>query len=218
MLDLNKNSRIQYIPSSSFISGAVQTKPVIRTLESAVDDWLKYLQVARNVTSIDRGKLGHEIKVSITADAASRDLMHVGIGVSQVLPIVVMCLLADQDTTIVLEQPELHLHPKVQTRLGDFFLSMALLNKQCIIETHSEYLINRLRFRVASEIGESRITEKMRIYFVTNENGQSSFANVKVNEFGAILDWPEDFFDQSQREAEEILRAAGLKRKSRREQ
>lgn len=217
VLDLNKNSRIQYIPSSTFMSGDVQAKPLTRTLEAAVDDWLKYLGVASNVTSVDRGKLGHEIKVAITAGGPTHDLMHVGVGVSQVLPIVVMCLLADPDTTLILEQPELHLHPKIQTRLADFFLSITLLNKQCIIETHSEYLISRLRFRAASEMNSDRVINSMRIYFVKNEHGQSSFVNVQVNEYGAILDWPEDFFDQSQREAEEILRAAALKRKSIRE-
>ena len=218
VLDLNKNARIQYFPSSAFMAGMVQGRPVTRTLETAVDDWLKYLGVAGNMTSIDRGKLGHEIKVAIATNGSTHDLMHVGVGVSQVFPIVVMCLLADRDTTLILEQPELHLHPKVQTRLGDFFLSMALLHKQCIIETHSEYLINRLRFRAASETEQSRIIDTMKIYFVTNEDGHSSFANVKINEFGAIIDWPEEFFDQSEREAEEILRAAAIKRKSGREQ
>lgn len=218
VLDLNKNVRVQYMPSSAFIPGARQARPVTRTLETAVDDWLKYLGVAGNVTSIDRGKLGHEIKVAIAANEPTHDLMHVGVGVSQVLPIVVMCLLADADTTLILEQPELHLHPKVQTRLGDFFLSLLPLHKQCIIETHSEHLINRLRFRAASEKEQNRVIDNMKIYFVTNEDGHSRFADVKVNEFGAIPDWPEEFFDQSQREAEEILRAAALKRKSIREQ
>ncbi len=218
VLDLNKNVRIQFISSSAFVTGAVQAKPVTRTLETAVHDWLKYLGVAGNVMSIDRGKLGHEIKVAIAADEPTHDLMHVGVGVSQVLPIVVMCLLADPDTTLILEQPELHLHPKVQTRLGDFFLSMALLHKQCIIETHSEHLINRLRLRAAYEDEQSHVIDNLKIYFVTNKEGHSCFLDVKVNEFGAIPDWPEEFFDQSQREAEEILRAAARKRKSTRGQ
>src|SRR5580698_5246676 len=93
------------------------------------------------------GKLGHELKVTTHGVERPHDLTNVGVGVSQVLPIVVMCLLAPVDSTMILEQPELHLHPAVQARLADFFLSIAKAGKQCIVETHSEYLINRLRLR-----------------------------------------------------------------------
>jgi len=123
-----------------------------------------------------------------------------------------MCLLADADTVLLFEQPELHLHPKVQTLLGDFFLSMALMEKQCVIETHSEYLINRLRFRAAAAESD-RISSQMTIYFVEKKEGKSHFRSVVVNEFGAIHDWPEGFFDQSQREAEETLKAAMQKKR-----
>jgi predicted ATPase len=108
-----------------------------------------------------------------------------------------MCLLADADSTLVFEQPELHLHPKVQTLLGDFFLSMALCNKQCIVETHSEYLIDRLRFRIASAEKEP-LTDNAKIYFVEKPGPNSTFREVKINEYGAIVDWPDGFFDQSQ--------------------
>ena len=140
------------------------------------------------------------------------DLTHVGVGVSQVLPILVMCLLADPDTTLIFEQPELHLHPKVQTLLGDFFLSMSLLGKQCVLETHSEYLVNRLRFRAAAAKTDE-ISKAIRMYFVEKPEDTSVFRPVVVNEFGAIPDWPEGFFDQSQREAEATLRAAIKKRR-----
>ena len=72
-------------------------------------DWLIYLGVAESVVTIDKGKLGHELKVVPPGLSQPHDLTHVGVGVSQVLPILVMCLLADPDTTLVFEQPELHL-------------------------------------------------------------------------------------------------------------
>ncbi len=83
---------------------------------------MKYLDIADMVNTSDEGKFGYGLKVRVEGGAMPHDLTHVGVGVSQVLPIVVMCLLANRDTTIVLEQPELHLNPKVQTRLADFFL------------------------------------------------------------------------------------------------
>ncbi len=212
VLDLHKTQRIAYIPTSSFGNGAVKDLRSLRSLEAAVSDWLQYLGVAEEVHTHDRGKLGHELKVTTSGVEMEHDLTHVGVGVSQVLPILVLCLLANRDTTLIFEQPELHLHPKVQTRLGDFFLSMALLGKQCIIETHSEYLVNRLRFRAASAPQEAPLAPKMKIYFVQKEGDCSTFRDVVLNDFGAIPDWPEGFFDQSQAEAEQILRAATRKR------
>lgn len=214
ILELHKNKKIQYIPSVNFKEPVIDRKTVTRTLEAAVIDWLQYLGVASSVKSRDQGKLGHELKVGLANSDSTHDLTHVGVGVSQVLPILVMCLLADTDSTLVFEQPELHLHPKVQTLLGDFFLSMALCNKQCIVETHSEYFIDRLRFRIAAASPEKELNSQAKIYFVEKPSQGSSFREVVINEYGAISDWPEGFFDQSQQQAEEILRAAAMKRKA----
>lgn len=218
ILDLHKRKQIQYIPSEVFLKPEIDRdrKPVARSLEAAVVDWLQYLGVAESVASKDKGKLGHELKVSLANSDIEHDLTHVGVGVSQVLPILVMCLLSERDSTLVFEQPELHLHPKVQTLLGDFFLSMALCNKQCIVETHSEYFIDRLRFRMAAAPAEKPLTDLSRIYFVEKSNKGSNFREIEVNDYGAIVDWPDGFFDQSQQQAEQILRAASQKRKNRR--
>lgn len=214
ILELHKNKKIKYIPSANFKLPVIDRRTVTRTLEAAVIDWLQYLGVASSVKSRDQGKLGHELKVGLSNSDSTHDLTHVGVGVSQILPILVMCLLADTDSTLVFEQPELHLHPKVQTLLGDFFLSMALCNKQCIVETHSEYFIDRLRFRIAAASSENALNSQTKIYFVEKPSQGSSFREVVINEYGAISDWPEGFFDQSQQQAEEILRAAAMKRKA----
>ena len=156
VLHRNRYTEVECILSSNFsgdMSGDFQ--PMTIPLEDAVFDWITYLDVAEKVTTSDEGKFGYSLKVTMSGDTVAHDLTHVGVGVSQVLPIVVMCLLTGRDTTLVLEQPELHLNPKVQTRLADFFLSMAMLQKQCLIETHSEYLINRLRLRAARAEGKS---------------------------------------------------------------
>lgn len=214
ILELHKNKKIHYIPSLNFKDPVIDHKTVTRTLEAAVIDWLQYLGVASSVQSRDQGKLGHELKVALSNSDSAHDLTHVGVGVSQVLPILVMCLLAEKDSTLVFEQPELHLHPKVQTLLGDFFLSMALCNKQCIVETHSEYFIDRLRFRIAAAPPEKELNSQTKIYFVEKPSQVSKFREVVINEYGAISDWPEGFFDQSQQQAEDILRAAAKKRKA----
>ena len=146
--------------------------------------------------------------VQISGANRSHDLTHVGVGVSQVLPILVASLISEPDTTLIFEQPELHLHPKVQTLLGDFLLSLTQLGKQCILETHSEYLINRIRFRIAAASDQNLWKEAVKVYFVERPAADSQFREVEINEYGAILDWPEGFFDQSQQEAEAILMAS----------
>lgn len=217
VLDLHKDRPVRYVPTLNFVAAAAKQDTTARSLTAAVTDWLQYLGVAEDVDTRDRGKLGHELKVSVAKGGRLQDLTHVGVGVSQVLPILVMSLLAEGDTTLIFEQPELHLHPKVQTLLGDFFLSMTFLGKQCIVETHSEYLINRLRFRAASAPAERSLVDLAKIYFLEKKEGVSAIREVKINEYGAILDWPEGFFDQSQVESEEILKAASAKRRARRQ-
>ena len=182
------------------------------TLAEAVTDWLQYLTVANTVMTRNRGKFGHELNVNVSNGGRAQDLTHVGVGVSQVLPILVLGLLADGDTTLIFEQPELHLHPGVQTLLGDFFLSMGQLGKQCIIETHSEHIVSRLRLR--SAMAPESLGKLIKLYFVERNERGSLFREVAVNEYGAIPDWPIGFFDQSQREAERILRIAARRRKT----
>ena len=204
VLELNQWTWISYIPPTSLSLGRKNAKPEGKFLIGAVTAWLEYLGVATKVLTSDMGKFGHQMQVQTDASgSAPHDLTNVGVGVSQVLPIVVMALLAPSDSLLIFEQPELHLHPRVQSRLADFFLSMAYVGKQCLLETHSEYLIQRLRRRIAEdEVDDLR--GQIQAYFVERINGASSYKPVEFTEYGAIADWPADFFDQSDREVEQI--------------
>ncbi len=214
VLDLHRSRYVQYVPPEYFSTPEQPAGMASAPLETAVANWLRYLGVADSVQTLDRGKLGHEMNVKTPGASRAHDLTHAGVGLSQVLPILVHCLLSRIDATLLIEQPELHLHPSVQSRLGDFFLSLALVGKQCIIETHSEYLINRLRYRMASSPSNKPLNSLTKIYFVEKKGPNSAFREVGVNDYGAILDWPEGFFDESQNEAEQIIKAASKKRLS----
>lgn len=194
VFDAEKMSLITYIPSASFLASPARFVPVSGTLMDAVVDWLSYLGVAEDIESRDFSKYGHSLLVSTGNKGRARDLADVGVGVSQVLPILVGGLLASADTTFIVEQPELHLHPKVQSRLADFFLSLTQLGKQCLVETHSEHIINRLRFRIAESSEDSRLLGDTKIYFVEKTAGVSSFLEVCINEYGVATEWPEGFF------------------------
>jgi predicted ATPase len=212
VLDVHRNTVVDYIPSCQFTLEPLGFAKESATLLDAVLDWLGYMGIASNVQTPDLGKIGHEMKVATTAGGDLHDLIHVGVGVSQVLPIVVLSLLAERDSTLIFEQPELHLHPRVQTRLADFFLSMEILGKQCIVETHSEYLINRLRYR-AAVAKDTEVSENVMVYFVEKRGGQSIYRPITINQYGVIEDWPDGFFDENEENAAQVLRAGMEKRK-----
>lgn len=207
VLHANKERRIKYPKPHLNERQEFSWSNTNATLQDACHDWLSYLGVVKNVETIDKGKLGYELKVKISENDRPQDLTHVGVGVSQILPILVMCLLAESDNILILEQPELHLHPKVQSKLCDFFIAISGFNRQCLVETHSEYMINRLRLRIAQGNHE-RLAEESPIYFIEKNETASYIRKVEINRFGVVQDWPEDFFDQTDREAENILLAA----------
>ena len=229
VLEMNGSQIIDYFPPEGFEPIFIEPKalqeenrprretPTKSSLSNAVRAWLQYLDVAQDVISKDRGKLGHEIEVLLKGQRKPHDLTHVGVGVSQVLPILVMGLLAPRGATLIFEQPELHLHPKVQTRLADFFLALTQAGKQCLVETHSEYLVSRLRRRIAASGASSDVPQDVKVYFAEMGSDGSRFREVSINEYGAIEDWPDGFFDQAQTEAEAIIHAASVKRRLSRE-
>lgn len=207
VLDNNKKSLVTYIPSEQCpFSNQSQIEPVTINLVDAVRDWLEYLGIASKVATEDKGKLGHELTISTSHADNFHDLTHVGVGVSQALPIVVLSLLADTGSTLIFEQPELHLHPRVQTRLADFFMSLIFAGKQCIVETHSEYLVSRLRYLSAMAV-DVPISKLIKIYFVEKPFGQSIYTEVKITQTGVISNWPNGFFDETERNSAEIIKA-----------
>ncbi len=213
VLHLHQNKIISYVAASCFSDDGCAGALTNATLKDAVEDWLRYLGVATEVETTEKGKFGHELRIKINKSTGFQDLTNVGVGVSQVLPIIVMCLLADRGSTVILEQPELHLHPAVQARLADFFISMALSNKQCVLETHGEYLVERIRYRVVGDLSNV-ILGKTAIYFFEQRDGETSCKRVPLNRYGAVEDWPDDFFDQSQKESERIVLKAMQRRRA----
>lgn len=213
----NKDKIVSYIDPKFYEKSSNGTKnPTLNEgpLSEAINKWLIYLGVAMDMSTNDRGKFGHELKITTEIKDMKQDLTHVGVGVSQILPILVLCFLAEKGNTIILEQPELHLHPKVQTRLADFFISMNVLGKQCIIETHSEYLINRLRLNVVKS-NSTKIADETMIYFVEKDQmkGSSTYRKITINPYGKIDYWPQGFFDEGEDLASQIVEAAFAKKR-----
>lgn len=182
-------------------------------LGEAVNRWATAFGLASQVRTEDKGRLGIELELIDPQTGASRDLTSVGVGVSQLLPVIVICLLAQPGEIVLLEQPELHLHPAPQQILGDFLLAVSDSGRQVIVETHSEYLINRLRLRIAED-EYGTVNEAVQLLYAQRQDGETQFEPMRPNRYGSFEDWPEGFFDQAPRESEAILRAAVRKRRS----
>jgi predicted ATPase len=215
VLELNSSKMIEYVSSEVFSADPEDWADNLTqaTLRAAVVDWLTYVGVAIGFSASDKGVFGHQLKVRTVDGKGFHDLTNVGVGVSQVLPIIVGSLLAPKGSCLIFEQPELHLHPKVQARLADFFLAMGFSGKQCLLETHSEYLVDRLRLRIAQASGDE-VAKRVKIFFTEKAGGVTTCTPVEISKYGAALKWPKDFFDQSQREVEAIVQAAGAKRRA----
>ena len=212
VLHLFGHESIEYI--SAHALDEIGKKPLSKRIQliDAVNEWLTYLGVADRIDPGDPGKLGYALKIMPKAQKFALDLTQVGVGASQVLPILTAGLIANPGTTLVFEQPELHLHPRVQSRLADFFVALMLCGKQVIVETHSEYIINRLRYRSVVAEGNS-VASQVGILFFENESGTTNVRNVQMNEYGYIGEWPKGFFDEGDELAAAILQAGMLKRK-----
>jgi predicted ATPase len=137
----------------------------------------------------------YEILVQKSPNSAEVLITDVGFGVSQVLPILVLCYYAPKGATLIFEQPEIHLHPSVQAGLTDIFIEVIKTrNIQIIIESHSEHLLRRLQRRMAEE-KDGFTNDDAALYFCKmNDQGDSELVTLDIDDYGNICNYPEGFF------------------------
>jgi predicted ATPase len=174
-------------------------------LSAAVNEWVNALGLLSGVRSEERGKLGYELQLAVEGVRRPLDLTTVGVGVSQALPIVVLGLISLPGALLMFEQPELHLHPDVQATLGDFFLALVRSGRQLIVETHSEYLVNRLRRRAATN-SKLEVPDIVRLYFFERAGAASKVHSARIGAGGSMSNWPRGFLDTAAREVRELAR------------
>ncbi len=137
-----------------------------------------------------------DLKLIDTVKGVEVTHRDVGIGISQVLPVLVMAF-GSQGKLLAMEQPEIHLHPALQAELGDVFIESALGERKntFILETHSEHLILRLMRRIR----EGKISsDDVGVVFVEPLPQGSRFIELRIDEQGDFIDeWPGGFFEES---------------------
>jgi hypothetical protein len=183
-----------------------------------VAEWLGHLGLIHSfvVAPIGEDRDEYEVRVRVAPRAEEVRLTDVGFGISQVLPVVVQAFYAPAHSTVLMEQPEIHLHPKAQASLADLFIAAISAredgeprNVQLLVESHSEHLLRRLLRRIAEE----NITEAdVALYFCYQGPQGSAIDRLEVDSFGDVLNWPPDFFGN---ELEDVATQAevGMQRK-----
>jgi predicted ATPase len=194
------------------ISGGFKHKA--RPFQAVVATWLAQLGLLDSFEArkISANRKDYEVRVRTRGSSKDVDLTDVGFGISQVLPVVVESFYAPRDSTVIIEQPELHLHPRVQSELADLFIAAVHAREenqnrdiQFIIESHSEHFLQRLQRRIAEKALKP---EEVALYFCEPGQHGSVLGELKVNPFGDIENWPQDFFGDPMADLSARLNAA----------
>ncbi len=130
---------------------------------------------------------------------------NLGFGISYVLPIIATGLVAKKNSYFIVENPEAHLHPSAQSKIGRFLAMVAMAGVNVILETHSDHIINGIQIAVAEkEISNSSVT----VNFFSHVKGetQPDVKRISIKEGGELTEWPKGFFDQAQIDYSHLIR------------
>ncbi len=194
---------------SALLSGRIRHL----SIDEQILNWLQRLELINsyNLRPVSDTGRDYEFLVKKYKDAPEVRLTDVGFGVSQVLPVLILCYYAPQGSILILEQPEAHLHPKVQSELADVLIDVVKNRKvQIILESHSAHLLHRLQRRIAEE---QMSAEDTALYFCQINDGTSEIEQLDVDEYGNIRNWPQNFFGDDLGDLVEKTKAEMQRRK-----
>ncbi len=182
------------IPPMSLVNKRGQSTPEVK-----VGEYLKKMKLVYDfiIEKRDENSQEYTVYVQHKENSPKTTIADVGIGISQVLPVLVQCALAKSGDILIFEQPELHLHPSAQYALADVFIETMNNGVQIILESHSEYLLHRLLRRIAEEKIDST---DVSVYFTEFKDDESKIKSLDIDEYGNIRNWPEDFFGDQMEE------------------
>lgn len=189
-----------------------------KPFEQIIAEKLKQMGLIESfkVNQISMKRQDYEVKVKTKGSLGEVDLPDVGFGISQVLPVLVECFYAPANSIILMEQPEIHLHPRAQAFLADVMIDVINAredghdrNIQLIIETHSEHFLRRLQRRIAEDAVKK---EQVAAYFADVSRTSAILDELRLDMFGNIENWPKDFFGDEMEDITEQSKAALKKR------
>ena len=189
-----------------------------KPLEQIIAESLKKIGLIEEfkVSAISKQRQDYEVKLRTKGSKDWVDLPDVGFGISQVLPVLVQCFYAPPGSIILMEQPEIHLHPSAQAALADVTIDVINSrengkdrNIQLIIETHSEHFLRRLQRRIAEDTISQ---DKVSAYFANITKTPATLEPLEIDNLGNIQNWPPNFFGDEMGDIIKQAKAATEKR------
>lgn len=184
-----------------------------------VNAWLSYIIDGVTIIPVKDSET-HTARITVDNSYSSGKGIfptNTGFGISYSLPIIVSCLLAEKNSILIIENPEAHLHPSAQSKMGYFLGAMANAGIKIIVETHSDHIVNGIQIAVAKKaIQHNKVTIN---YFYKEDKTEQEIQEDKIlgvkqqpvvkpiliNEKGELTEWPKGFFDQTQIDYVELL-------------
>lgn len=193
------SKQIEIVEEERIVEGSVE-----KTFESQVQAWVQFIipEIEIRIETFDKI---NQVRIGIRKRGSDTDFLHpnnIGFGISYSLPIIVCCLLAQKNSLIVIENPEAHLHPLGQSKMGQFLTKMAGAGLQIIIETHSEHIINGIRLGSLNKFIDHN---NILINFFT-QSKNVTIQEIQINQKAELDEWPVGFFDQEERDLSDIFR------------
>ena len=196
-IDMRGDKAIDALLSAGVRKLKSSTKEDSVLIEERVSEWLQKMELAHSFQLVPTDSLddkNYEVRIRKTANSTEVTLADMGHGVSDLFPLLVYCYYAPEGSTLILEQPGIHLHPMAQAHLADLLIEVITeRNLQILIESHSEHLLTRLQLRIAEE---NISADQTALYFCRHIDGASKIDKLDLDEFGNITNWPENFFGE----------------------
>lgn len=173
----------------------IQSEDEYAEIMGKIRFWLSRFGISESVATLAQGvNLNYSLKVKNVDTGVQSTIADVGFGVNQLLPVIVQCFYAPKGSLILVEQPEAHLHPKLQAEVADFLVDVVNYGNRIIVETHSEHLLLRLQRRIAEKKIDPR---KVNVHYFEIKNRATKASELKLNENGDFsVPVPTGFFEE----------------------
>ncbi len=182
--------------------GQRRTEKATAQLREELAAVLTRLKIANQINSSTISPYHTSIEVRDSVTGIASNLMEVGYGASQVLPVIRACL-SPEEGPLFIEQPEIHLHPKAQGEIAELICDTSA-RRQVIVETHSVHMINRARLRVARQLMKA---SDVQVIYVSRSRAGSEAVSIPLDDSGDFQKkWPDGFFEERYEDTKELLR------------
>jgi predicted ATPase len=183
------------------------------TTKAAIDAWMSHLGIASSIFTEEIIDAGYLLKISTAmqphyGEVKGDSPVNVGMGVTQFLPVIASLALAPAGSIILIEQPELHLHPSVSVKVGELLSAAAKSNLRLIVESHSDHIVNGVRISISKKLIDPGL---VCIHFFEqaglDEGGHVVCQTLVMNDLGFLDYWPKGFFDENEQITKTLLMA-----------